>query len=104
MAKKKLSMRAQREAIELELRADPLYETSFQRCPYTCAVVRARYRGAEYLGVGFSKVRWPDSFEPDYGIELARNKAFADISKRILAEQIACKAVHAKSVAVSQVV
>lgn len=34
----------------------------------------------------FSKCRWPDKWDPDYGVEMARKKAAADIARRMVAD------------------
>jgi len=61
--------------------------TSLQKRPYTGTKVYARLpsRGEEgrlYSAIGFSKVCYPDKWDPDYGIELAIKKAAADIVRQ----------------------
>jgi hypothetical protein len=57
--------------------ADDLVVHSFQRKPYTCVTVR--YDGV--LGVGFSKVRWPDRWDSDRGHQIALGKAAQNVAE-----------------------
>jgi hypothetical protein len=53
-----------------------------QRCPYTCVLVHiGRGRGNVGSSFGFSKCKWPDVFDAQYGIDLAVKKAIAYIVK-----------------------
>ena len=51
----------------------------FQKRPNTFAATRFH----AYTGVGFSKVCYPDTWDEDKGIEIARNKAIQDIGNQL---------------------
>lgn len=55
-----------------------------QECPNTSVKIIVEHDGVRYERVGFSKVRWPDVWDDEYGIELAVEKAAFAIAKRIL--------------------
>ena len=51
-----------------------------QDCPNTMVEIWPTGNYAR-RAIGFSKVNWPDEFDPDYGIELAMAKAAAKLVK-----------------------
>ena len=59
-----------------------------QKRPNTFVQVRCAWEEAshEYYDYGFAKCMWPDKWDPDYGVELARKKAAADIARRMVAD------------------
>ncbi len=62
---------------------------AIQKCPYTCVVEQFELAGwtqKVYVGIGFSKCRWPDTFDESYGESLARLKAEADIARQLIAD------------------
>jgi hypothetical protein len=58
-----------------------------QKCPYTGVKVEYWYVGRCYSAVGFSKVKWPDEWDEQYGVEMAVKKAAHDIARQICAEE-----------------
>ena len=60
------------------------YISTFQRRPNTCVVAVKLYKGRSYSGVGFSKAVYPDTFDPIFGAELAKDRALTDIAVQIL--------------------
>jgi hypothetical protein len=67
-----------------ELTAAGGRENLIQRCPYTAYTVLLEYSGTEYVGVGFSKVNWPDEWDEDEGYNLAKYRALKDIANQIM--------------------
>jgi hypothetical protein len=59
-----------------------------QKRPNTFVEVRCVWEETfhEYFDFGFSKCKWPDKWDPDYGVEMARRKAAADIARRMVAD------------------
>lgn len=57
------------------------------RKPNACVQVSAKLDGKRYTGVGFAKVRWPDKWNVDYGINLAKEKAIMHVVKQIMEEE-----------------
>jgi hypothetical protein len=57
-----------------------------QSKPYTCVVVRSFYNEQEYLGYGFSKVCYPDKWEPELGAKLAKRRAIIMILRQVRAK------------------
>lgn len=51
-----------------------------QKCPNTFVEVEA----LGFVSVGYAKVSWPDSWDEDFGFELAFSKAVYDITRQIL--------------------
>lgn len=58
-----------------------------QKRPYTAINVSASYDGEEYIGVGFSKVSWPDKWDAEQGYAYAEYRAKKDIANQIMAEK-----------------
>lgn len=57
----------------------------WQEKPYTAANVTVEYRGNTYEALGFSKVCYPDRFDPEFGKELAVKKAVSKVAGLVLA-------------------
>jgi len=64
--------------------------TYFQKRPYTMVKVvllfnqENQYHVKLLSGLGFTKVNYPDTWNPKYGLELATTKALKHIVKQIL--------------------
>lgn len=60
-----------------------------QQCPYTCVGVTVVVYGLPepLQGVGFSKVKWPDKWDADIGVEIATKKAIANCWKSVFCDQ-----------------
>jgi hypothetical protein len=64
----------------------------WQKKPFTGAMVEAYIPSDSplgftvYTGLGFSKVRWPDRWDADYGYQMAFDKAVMDIVRQLLDE------------------
>jgi len=59
----------------------------WQNRPNTCFVMSSWYDGHEYTGFGFSKVCYPDSWDPENGVSIARRKAAIMILHQIRAKK-----------------
>jgi len=72
----------------MEAIADPresIHVFAIQDRPYTGVKVTLFIDGIGGLeGVGFSKVKWPDEWDAEFGQELAIRKALAAIYKRVM--------------------
>ena len=67
-----------------------LHETGnevWQDKPFAAVSLTATYANKEYTAIGFSKVCWPDWWNRARGIQIARGKALAKISRQIVDEQ-----------------
>ena len=60
------------------------YQT-VQRKPFTMVTVRARYSNYYLTGVGFSKVMWPDKWDPENGVRVAKERAKLDAARQVYA-------------------
>ncbi len=60
------------------------YQT-VQRKPFTVVTVRARHGNYYLTGVGFSKVMWPDRWDADNGIRVAKERARLDVARQVFA-------------------
>lgn len=60
----------------------------YQSKPYTCVYIIVNWLGVDKSASGFSKVRWPDEWDEDYGIQIAYDKAVAQIVKELLDEGV----------------
>jgi hypothetical protein len=58
-----------------------------QSKPYSCVVVRSFYNDREYLGYGFSKVSYPDKWEPEQGAEIAKHRALIMVLHQVRATE-----------------
>lgn len=74
------------------LPSKPLRDLLTDRCvvldivherPYTMIRVRTYFDGQEYIGCGFSKVKWPDIYNEDIGLSMALTHAVRGIVRRI---------------------
>ena len=54
-----------------------------QQCPYTCVTVVVYGLTDPLQGIGFSKVKWPDKWDADLGVEIATKKALANCWKSV---------------------
>ena len=62
----------------LTIDPEPKYRyKAYQDCPNTMVELWPIGSYWEKRAFGFSKVNWPDPFDPDYGVELALAKAAA---------------------------
>ena len=73
-----------REYIEFNLAI--MHETILQDRPCTAIEITTTFFGDDYKAVGFSKVNWPDQWDAEYGVTMARKKALAQISKVIMSK------------------
>lgn len=55
-----------------------------QKKPYTCVVVSYHGDLGEAVGVGFSKVRWPDRWNAERGYDIALGKAAQHVAEQLL--------------------
>lgn len=55
-----------------------------QKRPSTAVKARLKVGSMIFVGTGFSKVKWPDDWNEDFGLQLATDKAASDITKQIL--------------------
>ena len=76
---KKERLRKLREA----LRNNILSQEEFQRCPNTFVLLSVRVGDRIQQTYGFAKCRWPDPFKPKEGVELAKEKALAELAKML---------------------
>ena len=82
------SVRRQRAQVKEILKANTIHKDIIQRCPYTCVMVYTSYESENMIGVGFAKVTWPDLFLPSHGVELATEKAYANLAKDIVSGKV----------------
>lgn len=81
----------QRDSLIKKIVATGEPKISLQRCPYTAVHFTYRYYDEEddvrltFEATGFAKCRWPDPFDAEYGLKLAKHKAAAAIAKEIMA-------------------
>jgi len=68
-----------------------------QHKPYTGVRMYVEYEGNLYGADGFSKCRWPDPYNREYGIDLAKRKAAAAIAKRIIEVKNGCQTIASLS-------
>lgn len=61
-------------AVELEI---------VQERPYTMVRIRSQVDGTEHIVCGFSKVKWPDAWAPQLGINVARLHAARVLARKI---------------------
>lgn len=74
LSKKQLFELLDERAVELEVR---------QVRPYTYIAIRTHFAGGEFLGMGFSKVRYPDPWDEEKGKRYARIHALQHILREI---------------------
>lgn len=82
-----MNKREQRRQIEKELTENVTKVEVWQKKPYTAVKVitfLGESKKIKRVAYGFTKVCWPDEWNPIYGCELAEKKAIADISRRIV--------------------
>ncbi len=53
------------------------------RKPYVFVEVKARISDQDICGIGFAKVAYPDVWDPKAGIQVARKRACADVTKQV---------------------
>ena len=58
------------------------YQT-IQRKPFTVVTTRARYGNLYFTGVGFSKVMWPDRWDAENGVRIAKERARLDTARQV---------------------
>lgn len=59
-------------------------EQTFQCKPWTCYTAQGRVAGWSYNLLGFAKVIYPDEWDADEGIRIARRKALSYMTKQIM--------------------
>lgn len=69
-------------ALKEELKRKARYVV-IQRKPYTVVVAEVEYDSQRYVDFGFSKVNWPDWFQPRRGKEIALGRAIEGIARRV---------------------
>lgn len=73
-----------RASIRRFLEVQPRGETVIQERPFTLVMVNVDLDGGEKLSSnGFSKVMYPDSWDEELGIKIARARAFNKLSKHL---------------------
>ena len=78
----------------LERGEESLHVTTWQKCPNTAVEVayyqtNATATGRQYCSYydyGFAKVTYPDTWDAQYGVDLAARKALAGIARQIVEE------------------
>jgi len=83
-----MNKRQLRKELEEKLRANGLEEEVWQAKPWTAIKVAAEFDGEIHQALGFTKVQYPDVWDPHFGIGLARDKAIAKIAKAIVEDAI----------------
>ena len=79
-----------REQLRKLIRYSIVTMNSVQRQPYTCVEIHVHWRsGQRYIGIGFAKVQWPDRWNAEYGVWLAKEKAISDVAKQIVDDIVA---------------
>ena len=73
--------RQHRKQIEEDLHI--VHTETWQDKPWTAVKVVAMWQNQEFMAHGFTKVRWPDQWDPGKGVELATAKAVGKIVKMI---------------------
>lgn len=68
---------------ELEKRLKETACEVWQDQPNTAVNLYISFGRQPYQAYGFAKVQWPDKWDAEYGVELAKRKARAKIAKRI---------------------
>jgi len=81
---KEPTKREMRQSLMAEIQTNATNEMVFQRQPNTVVIIEATVNGQLYEGVGFTKVRWPDAWDEEYGVTLAECKAVADIARQVM--------------------
>jgi len=56
----------------------------WQECPYTAVKITASIGNDSYEAIGFAKIKWPDVWDAEYGVDLATDKAIAKITRLAL--------------------
>jgi hypothetical protein len=62
-----------------------------QEKPYTALEMIFKFKGEVFAAKGFSKVKWPDNWDDEFGYCLACDKAVAKIAKEIMTDKILTK-------------
>ncbi len=57
--------------------------TLWQQRPFSCVVLHSWYNGKNYTGYGFSKVCYPDNWEPESGANIAHRRALIMILRQV---------------------
>jgi hypothetical protein len=55
----------------------------WQKQPYTCVVITSWFDNKEYQGFGFSKVCYPDKWDPEEGADIAKRRALYMIMHQV---------------------
>lgn len=79
-----VSKRKQREEIMASLEVVQNGEEVIQKRPYTAIKIKAYYKGTMYVGIGFSKVCWPDEWDEELGWSMAEYRAKKDIANQVM--------------------
>lgn len=58
----------------------------FQRKPWTCVVLHMKLTDGPEEVFDFSKVQYPDRWDPERGAELAEQKAIAALARKLIKE------------------
>jgi len=67
-------------AIRKAIREDPSVTIEvYQSCPYTVAIIRS----GDQVGIGVSKVCWPDAFDDIRGWNIATGRAELALAKQL---------------------
>lgn len=71
-----------RRAVEEELKIEEVEVV--QKQPWTMVRVLAIWHGRAYEDHGFSKVCYPDEWDAEEGVRVAKRKAIADIARQVV--------------------
>lgn len=56
----------------------------WQKRPYTAVNVMTNIGGTIYEETAFAKCRWPDKWDPEAGVDLARRKVSAALARKVI--------------------
>ena len=82
----KSSRRQEIERVTDLLKASPVRATIHQKKPWTCVVLDITVDDTVRRTVGFSKVQHPDIWSSTYGQDLAAEKAYKALARKIVDE------------------
>ena len=60
----------------------------YQRRPVTVVIATVYYGGVCYQDFGYSKVTWPDWWNRQRGVEIAKGKAVDNVARRIMGMEV----------------
>lgn len=61
--------------------------TSIQERPYSAVEMVYKVKDKEFRAKGFSKVKWPDEWNDEFGFSLACLKAAAKVAKEVVKDK-----------------